>query len=456
MDRRKFLKTIGLAGASTFAAPYILPSGRLFAATGEQLAAHVVFVLFAGGVRHQESVGKRYLADSQFPYTNDVNVNVEGNIMSNMLIGDAPEKKLVYGTDPPIGQGTPGSIPIPKVLAQPMQKQGTLFQEMICGTAGHYLGLSALLSGNYAITQGLRQKPVNPTIFEYVRRHLGETATKTWFIGNGTGNSTPLLNYSSHANYGVQYGANFFAPSTTFGQEGITHLSNAKNYHPDEDLPLIYEMANFLNDSFFTTGGILPSLGNTEAEKYDIKQFMNYLFEKGTGGVMAPIATGAANGDVRTVAYTSEVLKWFKPTLTVVNMSSVDGCHENFTGYLRSLHRADYAVGYLWNLIQTQIPEMANNTIMIVAPEHGRNSEPNTIKDFNDWFAYDHSDENARRNFALMIGPDVPQNVVLGAENNPIGDTAQCALTIAEILGIKQEVLTANRVINGVSLFDLL
>ena len=33
-----------------------------------------------------------------------------------------------------------------------------------------------------------------------------------------------------------------------------------------------------------------------------------------------------------------EVMKRFKPTLTVVYLSNVDGCHSNFTSYLQSLH----------------------------------------------------------------------------------------------------------------------
>ena len=66
MDRRKFIKRAGAAAAGTIIAPYILPSGRLFAASGGSgLAQHVVLVMFAGGVRQQESVLQRYLADSQ-------------------------------------------------------------------------------------------------------------------------------------------------------------------------------------------------------------------------------------------------------------------------------------------------------------------------------------------------------------------------------------------------------
>ena len=56
MKRRDFIKSAGIAAAAAVTIPYILPSGRLFAASGAPLVKHVVFVLFAGGVRQQESV----------------------------------------------------------------------------------------------------------------------------------------------------------------------------------------------------------------------------------------------------------------------------------------------------------------------------------------------------------------------------------------------------------------
>ncbi|MBL7984779.1 MAG: hypothetical protein JNM91_07260, partial [Flavobacteriales bacterium] len=249
MDRRKFIQRASAAAAGTFVLPHILPSGRLFAQSGGGgLAQHVVLVMFAGGVRQQESVLKRYLGDSQGePY--------EGNIMYNMMTGTAPEQKIVYGT------GLGGINPIPSILGQSLQQQGTLFAEMRAVNAGHYGGLNSLLQGTQATTQGLTQKPLNPTLFEYLRRHAGVPATKTWFVGNGIGNSTPLLNYSLHPQYGPRYGANFFAPNITFGPLGDQYLSDAKVYHPEDQLAPMYEMKAFLDNSFNRMSEALMGIG---------------------------------------------------------------------------------------------------------------------------------------------------------------------------------------------------
>lgn len=434
--------------AGAFAAPYILPAGRLFAGTGQQLAPHVVYILFAGGVRQQESMLKRYLADSQ-------NKPIEGNILYNMLDGAPPLSKIVYGTSP---QGQPGgSQPIPQILSQTLQQQGTIFPEVRFSKSGtgHYTGLNTALTGNYTTGQGLKQRPVFPTVFEYLRRHTDTPATKTWFIGNTIGNSVPLLNYSNHPSYGEKYGCNFFSPTTTFGYKGQEFLSNAKVYHPEEQMEPIVQMRDFLNNAYLTSASEIPGIKNTEEEKDNIREFMKLMFQKTAQGglAMPPVAD---NGDLATVGYACEVMKWFKPALTVINMSSVDSCHGSFTAYLASLHRADHAVGHVWNYIQTQIPEMANNTVMIVTPDHGRNLNPNPILDINNWKSFDHdSDANSRRVFTLMAGPGVDSNLMIGSEANPVGDSADGVLTIAEVLGFKQDIQNQG-LIDGsaLSLFD--
>lgn len=443
MKRRSFLKKVGVAAAGATAAPWILPSGSLFARTNTALADHVVFVLFAGGMRQQESVLQRYLDDSQgHPY--------QGNIMYNMFEGQPPTQKILYGTN---GQ-LPGDTPIPMLLNQTIEKMGTSFKEVNSQVVGHYSGLNALLTGNYMYTQGLRQKPLIPTIFEYARRHLGLAATDTWFVGNGIGNSTPLLNHSLDSDYGVDYAANFLAPTVTFGGNGVQHLSNAKVYHPEEELDPMYKMKFFLDQTAAIKAEELPGVKNTDEEKHNLKQFIREMFDKTAAGTIAhpPIAD---NGDMRTIGYACEVMSWFKPKLTVVNMSSIDGCHGNFTGYLRNTHRADHGVAHLWNYIQTQIPEMSGKTAMLVMPECGRNLTPNPILDQNDFAAYDHSDANARRVFGQMIGPNIPADLQIGSEGNQVGEVADGVLTIAEILGFKNDVESAGYVLgNARSWFD--
>ena len=452
MKRRTFIKKTALTAAGVIAAPYILPSGRLFAATGSQMAQHVVFVLMAGGVRQQESILQQYLDGGQSQFQSGL--NIPGNIMNNIFDGAPPSAKIVYGTNGNLA----GDTPIASILSQSLQKQGTVFRELKANAVGHYSGLNALLTGNYGFSQGLRQKPLFPTIFEYARRHLNIPATKTWFIGNGIMNSIPLLNYSLQENYGIEYGANFFAPNITFGNQGEAHLKNAKTFHPEEELDVIYRMKYFLNNVWMSSGKDILSIKNTEEEKQQIKDFISLLFEKKDQGdlIMPPVNDSS---DLSNIGFTCEVLKEFEPTLTVVNMNDVDVCHSSYTTYLRALHRADHAVGFIWDYIQNEIPNMSGNTILIAIPEHGRNLDPNPIMDENNWYAYDHSDNNSQRVFGVMAGPGIDADRWVENQtdpNLPVANIVGAVPTIADILGFPEIKSLGYLSSNSQSFFEIL
>ena len=99
---------------------------------------------------------------------------------------------------------------------------------------------------------------------------------------------------------------------------------------------------------------------------------------------------------------------------------------------------------------------MAGNTTLIVSPEHGRNLESNNIVDANAFTGFDHSDANSRRIFNMMIGPGVDSNLTIGNESNQIGDIINITPTIAEILGFKNEMMSAGLTASNNSLFDLI
>ena len=427
-SRRDFIKKTGLTAAGAAILPTILPSGRLFAASGNRSADYVVLVMFAGGVRHQESVGKRYLADAQ------PGQSAEGNLMYNMLTGAAPSSQILYGTGD-------GSVPIEPILPSSLQSQGTLFNEVRAFNTGHYGALNSILQGADPIGQGLRIRPVAPTIFEYLRRHGGYAASDVWFVGNSVGASIPLLNYSSHPDYGVRYGANFFAPTITFHPNSQTYIGDMKTYHPESEWAPMLQLKAFLDSNFSLTDQQLDALGNTTDEKENIKLFMKEMNLRTTMGTidLPPVSDSADN---YTMGYAVEVLKWFKPSFLCVNLNGVDVCHNDFTTYIKAMHRADHAVGHLWNSIQ-QIPEMAGNTTLICIPECGRNAEPNAIVDSNGFVSFDHSDENSRRIFALMAGPTTPANLVLGSEGAPVGQVSDAMMTVADLLGVKEAVQQA-------------
>lgn len=414
--RRDFIKTMGLAAAGAFAAPYILPSGRLFAASGTRKANHVVFCLFAGGIRNIESVKQE-----------------QSNLMETILNGSFVSKT-----------GIDDILPASPLNGTKLQSFGTLLKEFryADGPTGHFNGHTTAITGKYTNTSlNLRRRPDYPTIFEYYRKHTSpsKSALNCWWVCNSLGANT-VLNYSNYEGYGSMYGANYIQPTTLITESGYHALGNPKNF-TDNEYTAAAKIRDFANKNFnntVTQGS--AGITNTADDANLLLDFFNTLYSDAVNGYYDdPWGLGnLMNGDLYNVFYAEKVLSQFQPELLVVNLTGVDVCHNDFTQYCNNLRLADWGVSHLWNTIQNT-PGM-EDTILIVAPEHGRNYNPNSIVDAYGRYALDHTNDNTSREiFALVCGPS---GVI--KQNNEIssiyGESVDILPTIANILGFDTDI----------------
>jgi hypothetical protein len=418
MKRRSFIKKAGIATAGAFAVPYILPSGRLFAATGTRIVDHVVLCLFAGGVRNLESIQK-----------------IEGNLMPNILLGSE-------SINPQIAPGMSG---IPAPFSTKLQTQGTLFKEFryAAGATGHFNAHSSVLTGRYNLVDvNLKQRPVYPTIFEYYRKHNSPTmsALNAWWISNSLG-PYPALNFSNYPGYGAAFGANYIQPRSILSESGYEVLGNPKNFSSNE-IERINKIRTFCDNNFaksFTPGDAGVTNSFEDAQLLD--QFIKDSYTDALAGQYDNPwnSPSGMSGDMFNVFAAEKVIERFKPELLVVNMQDVDIGHTNFTSYCDNMRKADYSVAHMWQTIQST-PGMSNNTIMIVVPEHGRNELPNTVLDAYGRYALDHNnDAMSREIFCLVVGPSgkVMQNQVISTIE---GQTVDVIPSIAKILGFYTDI----------------
>jgi hypothetical protein len=152
------------------------------------------------------------------------------------------------------------------------------------------------------------------------------------------------------------------------------------------------------------------------------------------------------NGDMYNVLFAEEIIAEFKPELLVVNIQDVDIGHFNFSQYANNLRKADYAAAHLWNMIQST-PGMANDTVMVIVPEHGRNFIANTSADAYGRLALDHTapvdlvsgDQMAREIFCMVVGPPtvVKQGLVI---NTTEGESTEVVPAIANLLGFDNSI----------------
>jgi arylsulfatase A-like enzyme len=120
-------------------------------------------------------------------------------------------------------------------------------------------------------------------------------------------------------------------------------------------------------------------------------------------------------------------------------MQHSDIGHENFTSYCNNIHKADFAVSRLWKTIQ-ETPGLKDDTVLIIAPEFGRNLAPNSMVDGNGKFAIDHTgDDNSQQIFCMVLGPAgiVRQNIEIASQT---GETIDIVPTIAHILGFYDDI----------------
>ena len=418
MNRRDFIQRATAASAGMLL-PTILPSGRLFAATGSRNVNHVVFCLFAGGVRTLESI-----------WQND------GNLMPTMLNGSSSISSDIAGSI--------DAMP-PSPLSAPLQTQGTLFTSFKYdqGPTGHFNGHVAALTGQHTTyALNLRRRFPLPTIFELYRKHNSPqmAAKNAWWISKSNV-LYPSLNYSAHPDYGATYGANHITPNTFFK----TAISNSLQHDIDFTSTKAEDVANlkaYVNSNFTSTVTLNNGIRNSPAHRNEITNWMKTVQQQVTGGMTGNpwgISSGM-NSDQKNLFFAEELINNFKPELTVVNLSDVDTAHSNFSGYCNALHRADYGVSHLWNTIQNT-PGMANDTVMIVMPEVGRNLVDNNILDANGRAALDHTtgDTMSRDLFCLVLGPSqvIAQNKVV---SSPGGRSIDVVPTIANLLGFDLDI----------------
>ena len=417
MKRRSFIKKAAVATAGLITAPYILSSGRLFAKSGTRLVDHVVFCLYAGGVRNLESVQK-----------------ADGNLMPYSL----------SGTESISGDIAGAMSSLPERLGSPLQSFGTLFKEFryASGPTGHYNGHTTALTGNYTINEiNLKQSPKYPTVFEYYRKHSepSKSALNAWWIADSLG-PYPQLNYSEYPGYGPLYGANYMQPGSLISPTAFDVIGNPKSFG-EKEFDQAEELRSFFNSQFDKKASGDSAVSNTLEDQLRIQAFIQDVYSNRILEYSDPwgIGTQNVNNDVFNLFAASKVLEEFKPELLVVNMQGVDICHSNFTQYCDNLRKADFALYQLWNSIQ-QIPEMRDNTLLIAAPEHGRNLEPNTVIDGYGRFAIDHTNtDTAREIFCMILGP---QGIV--NQNNSIssvaGESIDVVPTIARALGFYDDI----------------
>ena len=414
MNRRSFINKTAKTLAAT-ALPVILPTGSLFAATGTKKVNHVIFCLFAGGVRNIEALQME-----------------EGNLLPYFLPGDKSIAKSIE----------PGMTTLPEMTGPPLLNWGTLFKEFrfAKGPTGHVSAHLTSLSGKYDdFGYNPKSRPHFPTIFEYYRKHaqLGNSALNAWWIAN---RSEPYLkfNYSTHRQYGKSFAGNFIQPANLIKTAEQDFFHEQKAFGHDQ-MASVDKIRKLFNDQH-TDEQLIYGINNIN-DRAAVQEFILQNIElAGTPAYTDPWNTGVQhmNNDLYNIHYAMKVMEHFQPELLAVNMGDIDRCHTNFTMYCDNMRKASFGVSKMWEMIQST-EGLKDDTVLIIVPEFGRNLHPNTLRDAYGRLAIDHTnDATSREIFCMILGPKhvVKQNHVI---EGLMGESIDLVPTIAHLLGFEED-----------------
>ena len=376
VGRRDFLRTSALAGAGALAGGTVL--GRSATALAgrrkEYKTKHVILVAFAGGVRARDCIG-------------------------------SPEN-------------------ITKMSA--IAAKGVVLPSVKAANLGHYGAALALMTG-CPEARGIRENGRGevPTIFEYLRKDGGLSASDVW-LSTTAGAQTRNFAYSTNKNYGAEYGANLISTDGLFNAEFrdlIGKFGNA-SLPGKKETKQVKKLVGAL-DNRLINGAVGGGIGNDAETSLRIQR---YILEELRGDTAR--ITGPGSGDAKSIRVARNLLRLFRPKLITIVLQNADVAHGSYNSYVEVIRRNDQEIGMLWDSVQKD-PELRDTTSIMILPEFGRNAN------LNERNGLDHGDgsEDLRKLFMIAAGPDFKQ----GATMTKAVNSYDVCPTIAELLGTKAE-----------------
>lgn len=339
---RRFLLQAGVAGASSL--------GALARGTGKRRPSvqRVVVVALAGGVRTKETFG------------------------------------------------SPGNIP----NLMRMAEAGVVYTRVKASNLGHYGATLSMFTG-ISEGRGIRDntRGGDPTMFEYLRKHLNLSASDVWISTSG-GTQEANIAYGLHKDYGEEHGASTLDGDGIFNASFRALLQDyGRPRTLDEAERDILKQLRIAMERSQSQEARLTGLGMEPK----VENFLIDELGRGTADL-----SGVGASDAKAFRVARNLLAAFRPKVLAVVARDADVAHGNFNDYVQVIRRNDAALGELWEAIQED-PVLAESTAMLVLPEFGRDVDLNSRR------GLDHGDNSESLNYVSLVccGPGIRRGLVV-------------------------------------------
>jgi hypothetical protein len=227
--------------------------------------------------------------------------------------------------------------------------------------------------------------PPWPTVLEYARKGLSLSDRDAWFASYADGPAL-LLAASAHGEYGRASAPGLAYGDGPFGEPMRSLLALYGRPSPTKEATwalLAGLRAASSSDEVAPRARATPVLDPASAEALRLETALLEEVDRRARDI-----AGANAQDARAVRAAAFVLRAFRPRLVVVRLGQADVAHGNLFSYWDVLKRNDAEVGRLRAVIAAD-PALRDTTALFVVPDMGRDEEQNAGG------GYDHADGSA-------------------------------------------------------------
>jgi hypothetical protein len=265
--------------------------------------------------------------------------------------------------------------------------------------------------------------PESPTIFEYLRKHMGLSQENAWLVSSNKA-LTSRIGASSIRDYGPRYGANAVFPKQLLINAVIRSASQGHAEHSADRATMQPEIEAILQNSDNYEGLGWSVSGDSSSLDLRMQSSVQQAIED-LVRTNAPIT-----GDEFTFLVSAEVMRRFSPSLLVITFSDVEVAHfGSYSMHLAGIRTMDRLVSELWKMVQAH-PSYSGRTTLFVLPEFGRDFDGSNN---NGFFNHRANDDSTNLTWMMCLGEAARSADVI---ERPVQHIDLCP-TIARLFGMK-------------------
>ena len=314
-------------------------------------------------------------------------------------------------------------------VCRELTRRGTLYPRMVIDSmeglnTSHGEGTLNLLTGRYDRYQDVengflkaRFEPRVPTLFEYLRKTARIAPHETLIVNGEDRPDEEFYTFSNHAGYGIDYRSNVLSlyrfKRWLFERQFADGALSEKQRTALIDQLAKWEKADLRSRGKGSQGPAMDGFWERWREHY------------GESGLVNP------RGDRLLTALTLRALKELRPRLVMVNYNDCDYVHWGYySHYTTGISIMDEGIRELVAAVEAD-PEYRDNTVFVIVPDCGRDSNPMSAVPCQHHF----NSKSSREIFALLLGTGIARGVVV----DRIVRQVDVAPTIGQLMGFRTE-----------------